>query len=148
MHFSESTWLMRNSRTTKYTLFKCTFQWVLTTVIPEQLSSWSRSWTFPSLVPCTHYQGFPWGSAGKESACIAGDLGLIPGLWRSPGEGKGYTLQYSGLENSIEYTVRGVAKSRTRLSDVHFTHVLCPLLCHPELHADFHSLTWEQSLTF
>ena len=40
--------------------------------------------------------GFPCGSAGKESACNAGDLGLIPGLGRSPGEGKGYPLQYSG----------------------------------------------------
>ena len=44
--------------------------------------------------------GFPCGSAGKESACNVGDLGLIPGLGRSPGEGKGYPLQYSGLENS------------------------------------------------
>jgi len=43
----------------------------------------------------------PCGSAGKESACNAGDLGSIPGLGRSPGEGKGYTLQYSGLENSM-----------------------------------------------
>ena len=43
--------------------------------------------------------GFPCGSAGKESACDAGDLGLIPGLGRSPGEGKSYPLQYSGLEN-------------------------------------------------
>ena len=41
--------------------------------------------------------GFPCGSAGKESACNAGDLGSIPGLGRSPGEGKGYTLQYSGM---------------------------------------------------
>ena len=45
---------------------------------------------------------FPCGSAGKESTCNAGDLGLIPGLGRSPGEGKGYTLQYSGLENSMD----------------------------------------------
>ena len=44
--------------------------------------------------------GSPCGSAGKESACNVGDLGLIPGLGRSPGEGKGYPLQYSGLENS------------------------------------------------
>ena len=44
-------------------------------------------------------KGFPCGSAGKESACNEGDLGLIPGLGRSPGEGKGYPLQYSGLEN-------------------------------------------------
>ena len=49
-----------------------------------------------------------------------GDLGSIPGLGRSPGEGKGYPLQYSGLENSMDYIVHGVAKSRTRLSDVHF----------------------------
>ena len=45
--------------------------------------------------------GFSGGSAGKESACNAGDLGSIPGLGRSPGEGKGYPLQYSGLENSM-----------------------------------------------
>ena len=47
-------------------------------------------------------RGFPGGSAGKEPACDAGDLGLIPGLGRSPGEGKGYPLQYSGLENSTD----------------------------------------------
>ena len=51
--------------------------------------------------------GFPHSSAGKESACNAGDLGLIPELGRSPGEGKGYPLQYSGLENSRDYTVHG-----------------------------------------
>ena len=45
-------------------------------------------------------QGLPGGSAGKESACKVGDLGSIPGLGRSAGEGKGYPLQYSGLENS------------------------------------------------
>ena len=45
--------------------------------------------------------GFPGGSGGKESACNVGDLGLIPGLGRSPGEGNGYPLQYSGLENSM-----------------------------------------------
>ena len=46
--------------------------------------------------------GFPCGTAGKESACNAGDLGSISGLGRSPGEGKGYPLQYSGLENSMD----------------------------------------------
>ena len=46
--------------------------------------------------------GFSCGSAAKESACNVGDLGSIPGLGRSPGEGKGYPLQYSGLENSIQ----------------------------------------------
>ena len=64
------------------------------------------------------------GSAGKESACNVGDLGLTPGLGRSPGEGKGYPLQYSGLENFTDCIVRGVAKSRTRLSDFHFLTVL------------------------
>ena len=63
---------------------------------------------------------FPSGSVGKESACNAGDPGLIPGLGRSPGEGKGYPLQYSGLENSMDYTVCGVTKSWTRLSNFHF----------------------------
>ena len=63
--------------------------------------------------------GFPDSSAGKESACNVGDQGLIPGLGRSPGDGKGYPLQYSGLENSMDYTVYGVAKSRTELSLSH-----------------------------
>ena len=63
---------------------------------------------------------FPCASVGKESTCNAGDLGLIPGLGRSPGEGKGYQLQYSGLENSMDCVVRGVAKSRTQVSDFHF----------------------------
>ena len=51
---------------------------------------------------------------------LLGDLGSIPGLGRSPGEGKGYSLQYSGLENSMDYIVHGVAKSRTRLSNFHY----------------------------
>ena len=68
--------------------------------------------------------GFPGGSAGEESACNGGDLGPIPGLGRSPGEVKGYPLQYSGLENSKECKVHGVAKSRTRLSDLRL-HIHC-----------------------
>ena len=65
--------------------------------------------------------GFPGGSAGTESSCDAGDLGSIPGLRRSPGEGKGYPLQYSGLENSTDCIVHGVAKSWTQPRDFHFT---------------------------
>ena len=57
--------------------------------------------------------GFPDSSVGKESACNAGDLGSIPGLGRSPGEGKDYPLQYSGLENSVDCIVHGVAKLDT-----------------------------------
>ena len=56
-------------------------------------------------------------SAGKESACNAGDLGSIPGLGRSPGEVKVYSLQYSGLENSMDGIVHEVTKSWTGLSD-------------------------------
>ena len=64
--------------------------------------------------------GVPHSSVGKESAYNAGDLGSIPGLGRSPGIGKGCPLQYSGLENSMDCTVRGVTKSQTQLSDFHF----------------------------
>ena len=63
---------------------------------------------------------FPGDSADKESACNAGDLGSIPGLGRYPEEGKGYPLQYSGLENSMDSIVHRVAKSPTRLSGFHF----------------------------
>ena len=58
--------------------------------------------------------------SGKESACNVGDLGLVPGLGRSPGKGKGYPLQYFGLENSTDCIVHGVAKSQTRLRDFTF----------------------------
>ena len=68
--------------------------------------------------------GFPCGSAGNKSTFNAGDLGSIPALGRSPGEGKGYPLQYSGLENSMGCIVHGVPKNQTWLSDFHsFTHI-------------------------
>ena len=72
------------------------------------------------------YFTFPCDSAGKESTCNVGDLGSIPGLGRSPAEGKGYALQYSGLENSMDWTVHGITKSRTHsLSDFHFHFQVC-----------------------
>ena len=66
--------------------------------------------------------GFPGGSDGKESTCHAEDLGSIPGLGRSPGEGNGYPLQYSRLGNPMDRgvwraTVHGVTKSQIQLSD-------------------------------
>ena len=67
------------------------------------------------------FVGFSYGSACKESTCNVGDLGLIPGLGKAPGEGKGYPFQYSGLENSMDCIVHGVAKSWTELSDFHFS---------------------------
>ena len=83
-----------------------------------ELNSWIhwRRYRLPTQV----FSGFPCGSAGKESTCNAGDLGLIPRLGRSPGEGKGYPLQYSGLENDMDSIVHGVTKSRTQLSAFHF----------------------------
>jgi len=75
---------------------------------------------FKSLVLTILLQGFPDSSTGTESACNAGDPGSIPELGRFPGEGKGYPLQYSGLENSKDTIVPGVTKSQTRLSHFHF----------------------------
>ena len=61
--------------------------------------------------------GFPGGSGDKESTCNAGDLGLIPGLGRSPGEAEGYPLQYSGLENSMDCIVHGFTESRFDMTE-------------------------------
>ena len=85
-------------------------------------------------LPTPVFLSFPDGSAGKESACNVGDLDLIPGLGRSPGEGIGYPLQYSGLENS----------QRAWLSDFHFlfTSFLYSVLVS---HLDFFSF-WKPDL--
>ena len=64
-------------------------------------------------------EGFPGGSEGKAPACNVGDPGSIPGSGSSPGEGNGNPFQYSGLENSMDCIVHGVAKSRTQLSAFH-----------------------------
>ena len=76
---------------------------------------WRRD-RLPTLV----FLGFPCGLAGKESSCNAGDLGSILGLGGSPGEAKGYPVQYSGLENSMDCIVHWITKSQTRLSNFHF----------------------------
>ena len=73
---------------------------------------------------------FPCGSAGKESDCNPSDLGSIPGLGRFPGEGKGYQLQYSGLENSVDSIAHCITKNQTRLRDFHFSWILLS----PEAH--------------
>ena len=79
-------------------------------------------------LPAPVFLGFPCGSAGKESTCSAGGLGSIPGLGRSPGEGKGYPLQYSGLENSMGCTVHG--SQRIRHNCVTFTSTyICNFMC-------------------
>ena len=73
-------------------------------------------------LPTPVFLGFPCGSAGKESACNAGDLGSISGLGRYPEEGKGYPLQYSALENSMDCIV---TESQTLLSEFHFLFHQC-----------------------
>ena len=82
-----------------------------------QFDSWvgNNCWTRDRL-PTPIFLSFPGGSAGKESACNVRDLDSIPGLGRSPGEGKGYPLQYSSLENSMDSIVHGFTKSQTQLS--------------------------------
>ena len=80
------------------------------------LARWVNSVPLLHPHPPAHCGGpivFPCGSAGKESACKAEDLGLIPRLGRCPGEGKGYPLQYSSLENSMDRIVHGVTESQT-----------------------------------
>ena len=96
------------------------------------------------------FLSFPGASAGKESACNVGDLGSIPELGRSSGEGNNYPLQYSCLENSTERvawqaTVHGVTKSQTRLSNFHFSVLLglelfCP--CSWDIAIDRLLLEW------
>ena len=80
-------------------------------------------------LPSPIFLCFPCGSAGKESTCNAGDLGSIPGLGRCPGDGKGYPLQYSGLENSMDCIVHGIAESDTTellsLSPLPITVIFC-----------------------
>ena len=78
-------------------------------------------------------KGFHCGSAGKESARKAGDLGSVPGLGQSHGEGKGYFLQYSGLKNSMEWIVHGDAKSWTQLSSFHFKVKVLHSICQTNL---------------
>ena len=77
--------------------------------------------------------GFPYGSAGKESACNTGDLGSIPGLGRSPGEGKGYPLQYSVLENPMDSPWGRKESDTTKQLSLSLSQDICPeviLLCH------------------
>ena len=89
-------------------------------------------------LPTPVFLGFPCVSAGKESTCNVGDPGSIPGLGRFPGEEKGYSLQYSDLENSMDCIVHGVTKSQPQLSDFHFhiyCHRKCQLMCYRWLSA-------------
>ena len=119
-----------NNLCTIYRIFRNTFHCLIQILLDIQLGfpdssvgkesacnagdPWLDSWVGKihwrrDRLPTPVFLVFPCGSAGKQSACNAGDLSLIPGLGRSPGEGKGYPLQYSGPDNSIDCIVHGVA---------------------------------------
>ena len=104
-------------------------------IIPKQIR-------INKLSPC-----FSCGSAVKESTCNVGDLCLTPGLGRSPGEGKGYPLQYSGLENSMDYSPRGLKESDLawRLSVTHSSWVLWWSRCSALRH--YLDSNWKRSET-
>ena len=76
-------------------------------------------------LPTPVFVGFHGGLASKE--CNAEDLGLIPGLWRSPGDRKDYPLLYSGLENSMDCIVHGISKGQTWLSEFHLNIIILPI---------------------
>ena len=84
---------------------------------PDSIPGSGRSTDRP---PTPVFLGFPCGSVGEESTCNVEDVGSIPGLGRFPGEGKGYPLQYSGLENYMDCIAHGVTRSWTPLSGFHF----------------------------
>ena len=90
----------------------------------EILHFWTRG---PAISFCTgpHKLCSPDSAVGKEATCNVGGLGSIPRLGRFPGEGEGYPLQHSGLENSMDCRVHGVAKSQTQLSDFHCQMRFC-----------------------
>ena len=73
-----------------------------------------------------HYSSSLVAQLVKNLSAVDADLGLIPELGRYPGEGKGYSLKYSGLEKSMDYAVHGITKSWTQLRDFHF-HSLFPV---------------------
>ena len=118
----------------------------------EKSYSWVRKipWRKERL-PTPLFLGFLCGSAGKESACNVGDLDLMPGLGRSPGEGNSYPLQYSGLENSMDCITHGVATSQTRLSDFHFQKFIVwsqSLVAEKGKNLSATQETWVQSLSW
>ena len=112
-------------------------QWELILInLHVQLSSTPWNSNTEGYINCIFILGFAGGSDGKESACNAGDLDLTPGSGRVPGEGNGYPLKYSCLENPMDrgawqVTVHGVAKSWTILSDF---HSLLHLYLNPSYH--------------
>ena len=116
--------------------------------------AWFNSWLRKicwrrDRIPTPVFLSFPCGSAGKESTCNVGDLGPIPGLGRSPEEGKSYPHQYSGLENSMDCIVHGAAKSWTWLSyfQFHLTFFCSLVLNSTAIHSNVCIVMYSSSLT-
>ena len=107
---------------------------------PVQFLGWEDCWRRGRL-PTPVFLGFPRDSASKECVCN-GDLGSIPELGRSLGDGKGYPLQYSGLKNSMDCIVHGVTKSQAQLSNFH-----CHFMESDCLSSNLLSHWWIESLT-
>ena len=141
----------------KYVLKKSRFKpWKIAQLVknpPAMQSSQFDSWVGKihwrmDRLPTPVSLVFPCGSAGKESTFNVGNLYSIPGLGRSPGEGKGYALQYSGLENSMQCIVHGVAKSRHDwVTFTHFTHAYIPSLWNLLPSHPFRLMMWHFCIT-
>ena len=106
----------------------------------QEASVWLLGWEDTlekGRLPTSVFLGFPCGQASKESACHMEGLGSIPGLGRSSGKGKGYSLQYSGLENPMDCIIHWVGKSQTWLSHFHIhichIYILFSILFHYKL---------------
>ena len=97
-------------------------------------------------LPTPVFLGFSCGSAGKESACNVGDLSSIPWLGRSPGEGKGYPLQYSGLENSMDWGSMGSQRVRHDWATFTFTHIHICIHIHTHTYVFFSIMVYHKSL--
>ena len=115
----------------------CYFTWV-------QIAFWKGQWKVNStsviiLMQSCGFMGFPSGSAGKDSACNAGDLGSIPGLGRYPGEGKGYPLQYSCLENSMDGIAHVTQKVEHNWVKFTFHKIAAQFTFLPEVYKGFSS---------
>ena len=117
--------LTQNGRNYKSMMFVCLSTCLSVQRMTRNINSIYRNFGVRKIywrrdrLPTPVFLGFRWGSAGKESACNAGDLGSMPGLGRSPVEGKDYPRQYSGLENSMILQPIG-SQSQAWLSDFHF----------------------------
>ena len=113
---------------------------------PVRFLGWEVHWRMDRL-PTPVFLGFPCGSAGKESACYAGDLSLISELGKSPGEGKGYPLQYSGLENSKDCIVHGVGRRESDTTEQLSLHFIMKLV-HLDTYFEYLNSINENAMVF